>query len=66
VLQALYEVTGGEQWKRRRGWMSADPLSEWEGVTINSSGRVTELHLIANNLCGIISLMQVLHLMMMI
>jgi len=56
VLQALYAVTGGEQWKDKRGWMSAAPLSEWQGVTINSSGRVTEIALIENNLCGIISL----------
>jgi hypothetical protein len=66
VLQALYAVTGGEQWKRKRGWMSAAPLSEWEGVIINFSGRVTQLRLFDNNLCGIISLMQLLHLMMII
>jgi len=66
VLQALYAVTGGEQWKRKRGWMSAAPLSEWEGVTINSSGRVTRLYLYENNLCGTFSLMQLLHLMMII
>jgi hypothetical protein len=62
VLQALYAVTGGEQWKRKSGWMSAAPLSEWHGVTINYSGRVTHLNLINNNLCGNISLMQLLHL----
>jgi len=66
VLQALYAVTGGEQWKRKRGWMSAAPLSEWEEVNINSSGRVTELRLSYNNLCGIISLMLLMHYMMMI
>ena len=66
VLQALYAVTGGELWKRKRGWMSAAPLSEWKGVTINSSGRVTELYLYENNLRGIISVKQMLHLMMII
>jgi hypothetical protein len=65
VLQALYAVTGGEQWKRKTGWMSVAPLSWWGGVIINSSGRVTQLYLYENNLCGIISLMQLLHLMMM-
>jgi hypothetical protein len=39
----LYAATGGEQWERKRGWMSAAPLSEWQGVIINSSGRVTHL-----------------------
>ena len=65
MLQVLYAVTGGEQWKRKRGWMSAAPISEWEKVTINSSGRVTRLDLSYNNLCGIISLMQLIHYMMM-
>ena len=27
VLQELYAVTGGEQWTRKRGWMSAAPIS---------------------------------------
>jgi hypothetical protein len=58
----LYAVTGGEQWKRERGWMSASPLSEWEGVTFDSSGSVTELDLHDNNLCGIIFV----HLMIII
>jgi hypothetical protein len=66
VLQALYAVTGGEQWRSKRGWMSVAPLSEWEGVIINSSGRVTGLHLYENNLCGIISLMLLLHYMSLI
>ena len=66
MLQALYAVTEGEQWKRKRGWMSAAHLSEWEGVTINSSGRVIRLDLSDNNLCGIISLMLLMYLMMMI
>ena len=64
VLQALYEVTGGEQWRRKRGFMSAAPLNQWEGVTINSSGRVTRLNLSDNNLCGIISLMLLQPVMM--
>jgi len=65
VLQALYAVTGGEQWKRKRGWMSAAPLSEWEGVTINSSGSVTQLDIEDNNLCGTTLLSYILQLMMM-
>jgi len=65
VLQELYAVAGGEQWKRKRGWMSAASLSEWERVIMNSSGRVTQLRLSYNNLCGIISLIQPIHLMTM-
>jgi len=52
VLQALYEVTGGEKWKTKRGWVSAAPFSEWAGIIIDSSGRVTEVDLSDNNLCG--------------
>jgi len=33
----------------KRGWMSAAPLSEWEGVIINTTGRVTHLRLFKNN-----------------
>jgi hypothetical protein len=66
VLQALYAVTGGEQWKGKTGWMSAAPLSEWQGVTINSSGSLTKLNLMTKNLCGIISLKQLMHYMMLI
>jgi len=60
VLEALHAFTGGEHWRRKRDWMSAAPLSEWQGVNINSSGRVTNLNLTNNNLCGIISLVQLL------
>jgi len=66
VLQALYEVTGGEKWKTKRGWMSAAPFSEWAGIIIDSSGRVTEVDLSDNNLCGIMSLKQLMHYMMLI
>jgi hypothetical protein len=36
VLQALYAATGGELWDMNKNWMSAAPLSEWEGVTVHS------------------------------
>jgi hypothetical protein len=65
VLQALYVATGGEDWKSESDWMSAAPLNEWEGVTINFSGRVSGLNLRDNSLRGIISLTQ-LHLTTMI
>jgi len=52
VLQALYAATGGKKWERKREWMSATPLKEWQGVAVNSSGRVTRLILSYSNLCG--------------
>ena len=49
----FYEATGGEQWMMSdRAWMSAAPLSEWEGVTVGAAGRVTKLSLDSRNLSG--------------
>ena len=56
VLQALYAVTRGKKWNRKRGWMSwmsVAPLSGWEGVVIDNTGHVTSLFLAFNNLRGI-------------
>ena len=53
VLAALYEATGGEQWTSNRGWMSAAPVSVWEGVTVDATGRVTKCRLEGRNLSGI-------------
>jgi hypothetical protein len=53
VLVALYETTGGERWTINRGWMSTAPLSEWEGVSVEATGRVTKCLLEDRNLSGI-------------
>ena len=53
VLAALYEATGGEQWTSNRDWMSAAPLSAWEGVTVDSTGKVTKCCLEDRKLSGI-------------
>ena len=52
VLGAFYEATGGSRWRNNRGWMSAAPLSEWEEVTVDASGRVTTLSRENRNLSG--------------
>jgi len=52
VLEGFYKATGGERWRSSRGWMSAAPLSEWEGVTVDAAGRVTQLSLVGRNLSG--------------
>ena len=51
-LVALYERTGGEKWTVSTNWLSAEPLSDWFGVTIDDYGRVTGLNLEENNLVG--------------
>ena len=51
ALVALYNATDGENWNRSDNWLSDAPLGEWEGVTTDD-GRVTRLHLHANDLSG--------------
>ena len=52
VLIELYNATNGNNWKRRANWKSNKPLSQWYGVRIDSSGRVTSLDLRFNQLKG--------------
>lgn len=52
VLVALYNATDGPNWRRKDNWLSDLPLADWEGVTINSAGRVTSLDLYINGLDG--------------
>ena len=52
ALVALYEATGGVNWKNNANWLSEAPLGEWYGVITDLSGRVTELYLSENQLSG--------------
>jgi Leucine-rich repeat (LRR) protein/glucose/arabinose dehydrogenase len=52
VLVALYNATGGENWKNSGKWLSSAPIGEWQGVTVDAGGRVTELRLNRNQLSG--------------
>ena len=52
VLEVLYDSTGGESWTNRNNWKTSAPLGEWYGVTTDTAGRVTELHLGGNELAG--------------
>ena len=45
ALIALYEATGGPNWKKSENWLSDAPLSDWHGVTTDRNGRVMELML---------------------
>jgi len=67
ALKEFFTATGGEKWRHkngwasgaiskwlsRRGWMSALPLCEWEGVTVDNTGQLVKLFLYDNNLSGI-------------
>ena len=52
VLVALYNATGGENWKNSGKWLSSAPIGEWHGVTVDAGGRVTNLRLHQNQLSG--------------
>ena len=52
VLEALYNATGGANWKNNDGWLTNAPIGQWHGVTTDSEGRVTELNLTSNQLKG--------------
>ena len=52
VLEALYDATGGANWRRNTNWKTDAPLSEWEGVQANEDNRVWALRLVDNNLAG--------------
>ena len=52
ALTALYNDTDGPNWEKSDNWLSDEPLSEWHGITVDFTGRVTELELGDNNLMG--------------
>ena len=52
ALVALYNATGGANWTNNDGWLTNVPISQWDGVTTDGSGRVTELNLTRNQLKG--------------
>ena len=52
ALMALYNATDGTHWHRQRNWTAAGSIRDWQGVSTNSAGFVTELALPDNNLSG--------------
>ena len=54
ALMALYNATNGTLWHRKRNWTTTGSIRNWQGVSTNSSGFVTELSLKDNNLSGTI------------
>ena len=52
VLEALYEATGGPNWRSNDGWLTDAPIFEWHGVSADETGRADSLGLVTNNLTG--------------
>ncbi|MFY8001447.1 MAG: IPT/TIG domain-containing protein, partial [Candidatus Kapaibacteriota bacterium] len=51
----IYLATGGEEWTRRRNWLTAAPLASWQGVTVEN-GRIAQLSLDSAGLRGTLPL----------
>ena len=41
ALVALYNAADGPNWWNSTNWLSAAPIWEWEGVTVDAEDRVT-------------------------
>ena len=54
ALTALYDAAAGQDWKTNDGWLSDDPLNQWQRVTTDENGQVTGLDLGSNRLSGVI------------
>ena len=54
ALEALYNATGGANWRDRSNWLTATDIGTWHGVEADAAGYVTELSLPNNNLTGVI------------
>ena len=52
VLTALYDAAAGQDWKTNDGWLSDDPLNQWQRVTTDENGQVTGVDLGSNQLNG--------------
>ncbi len=52
ILEAFYHATGGPDWHYQGGWMSEPSIDDWEGVSVDTAGRVQSLWLPDNNLSG--------------
>lgn len=55
ILTSFFEETGGLEWESSTGWGITDaPQCQFEGVSCNSAGHVTNITLIGNGLKGTI------------
>lgn len=53
-LYALFDATGGMNWRNSRNWRSSSPLNTWHGVETDTDGYVTALTLNDNRLRGVV------------
>ena len=51
ALAVVYKATGGTDWQDNTGWLQA-PVSQWQGVHLNTANRVSRLDLADQGLAG--------------
>lgn len=51
ALVDFYHATNGDSWTESTGWLTATPVGQWHGVTVED-GRVTAIYLYDNELTG--------------
>ena len=54
ALVAIFDATGGPNWKKSTNWLTDEPIGEWHGVSTDTGGRVAGLRLVDNGLNGAI------------
>ena len=52
TLITLYNSTHGDSWNDNTNWLSDQPLASWQGISVDSSGRVRGISLSENGLQG--------------
>ncbi len=52
ALVAIYNATGGADWRQDTNWLTDAPVGEWHGVDTDAGGRVVTLTLSTNGLKG--------------
>jgi hypothetical protein len=53
TLVTFYHALDGDNWVDNTGWLTATPVSEWEGITVEGD-RVVSIYLRQNNMVGVI------------
>ena len=52
ALVAIYNATGGAEWRERGNWLSHSPIETWYGIVTDDQNRVTEINLFGIGLNG--------------
>lgn len=52
ALVAIYNATGGAEWRERGNWLSHSPIETWYGIVTDDQNRVTEINLFGLGLNG--------------